>query len=186
MDNNEREFYKKYREEHYCCPKCHSHFYSSTLAAYCLTPGHEDEYEDCNSVECFVCGWKGITHDLKPKPQKIGYKIGLYDYENLVIPYDEKIYDNKEEAKKRVDELSKQKRADGYHYTFYEIEIKENNRYIHNKTGNPYSLVTDNFMFKDNGEWRRGLILYKTEYYNPDGEYFARTKEDFKKNFTKV
>ena len=56
-------------------------------------------------------------------------------------------------------------------------------KYIHIKTGNPYSLVTDNFMFKDNGTWRRGLILYKTEYHNPDGEYFARTKEDFYKNF---
>ena len=31
-------------------------------------------------------------------------------------------------------------------------------RYIHTKTGNPYSLVTDNFMFKDNGEWRRFFI----------------------------
>ena len=59
-------------------------------------------------------------------------------------------------------------------------------RYIHIKTGNPYSLVTDNFMFKDNGEWRRGLCLYKTEYYNPDGEYFARTREDFDKNFKPI
>jgi hypothetical protein len=57
--------------------------------------------------------------------------------------------------------------------------------YIHKKTGNPYSLITDNFMFKDNGEWRRGLCLYKTEYENPDGEYFARTKEDFYSSFEK-
>ena len=56
-------------------------------------------------------------------------------------------------------------------------------KYIHTKTGNPYSLVTDNFMFKDNGIWRRELCLYKTEYHNPDGEYFARTREDFYKNF---
>ena len=59
-------------------------------------------------------------------------------------------------------------------------------RYIHKRTGNPYSLVTDNFMFKDNGSWIRGLILYKTEYDNPDGEYFARRPEDFYKNFEKV
>lgn len=59
-------------------------------------------------------------------------------------------------------------------------------KYIHTKTGNPYSLVTDNFMFKDHGVWRRELILYKTEYHNPDGEYFARTREDFYKNFKKV
>ena len=32
-------------------------------------------------------------------------------------------------------------------------------------------------------EWRRGLCLYKTEYENPDGEYFARTREDFYGNF---
>ena len=59
-------------------------------------------------------------------------------------------------------------------------------KYIHKKTGNPYSLVTNNFMFKDNGSWIRGLILYKTEYDNPDGEYFARRPEDFYKNFEKV
>ena len=59
-------------------------------------------------------------------------------------------------------------------------------KYIHKKTGNPYSLITDNFMLKQNGEWLRGLILYKTEYNNPDGEYFARTKEDFFTNFDEV
>jgi len=47
-------------------------------------------------------------------------------------------------------------------------------------------MVTDNFMFKENGEWRRGLILYHTEYENPDGEYFARTPEDFYANFKEV
>lgn len=63
------------------------------------------------------------------------------------------------------------------------VESDSLNRYIHIKTGNPYSVITDNFMFKDNGEWCRGLVLYKSEYYNSDGEYFARTKEDFCKNF---
>jgi hypothetical protein len=57
------------------------------------------------------------------------------------------------------------------------------NIYIHKKSGNPYSVVTDNFMFKQNGEWIRGLVLYKTEYDNPDGEYFARTREDFYNSF---
>lgn len=56
-------------------------------------------------------------------------------------------------------------------------------KYIHKKTGNPYRVVTDNFMFKDNGEWRRGLVLYETLYDNPDGKYFARTKEDFDDSF---
>lgn len=56
-------------------------------------------------------------------------------------------------------------------------------RYIHTKTGNEYSLITDKFMFKQNGAWLKDLVLYKTEYDNPDGEYFARTKEDFFANF---
>ena len=59
-------------------------------------------------------------------------------------------------------------------------------KFRHIKTGNLYSLVTDNFMFKDQGEWRRELCLYKTEYYNPDGEYFARTREDFYENFKPI
>lgn len=66
-----------------------------------------------------------------------------------------------------------------------EIRIKLKT-YIHKKTGNPYSLVTDNFMFKQNGEWIRGLILYQTEYKNPDGKFFAREPEDFYKNFKEV
>lgn len=61
--------------------------------------------------------------------------------------------------------------------------MEKGERYIHIKSMNPYTLITDNFMFKDNGEWRRGLCLYKTEYNNPDGEYFARTREDFENNF---
>ena len=56
-------------------------------------------------------------------------------------------------------------------------------KFIHKKTGKPYSLITENFMFKDNGEWRRGLILYQTLYDNPDGKFFARTPEDFFENF---
>ena len=56
-------------------------------------------------------------------------------------------------------------------------------KYIHKKTGKPYGLVTDNFMFKENGEWRRGLVLYQTLYDNPDGKFFARTPEDFFENF---
>ena len=40
-------------------------------------------------------------------------------------------------------------------------------KYIHKKTGRPYRMVTDNFMIKENGEWRRGFILYETLYDNP-------------------
>ena len=53
------------------------------------------------------------------------------------------------------------------------MEIELNKPYTHTKTGRPYTLITNNFMFKEphrdsNGElkyeWRRGLCLYKTEY----------------------
>ena len=63
------------------------------------------------------------------------------------------------------------------------LELKPGCLYIHKKTGKLYTLITDNFMFKDNGVWRKGLCLYKTEYDNPDGEYFARTREDFSNSF---
>lgn len=56
-------------------------------------------------------------------------------------------------------------------------------KFIHKKTGKLYGLVTENFMFKENGEWRRGLILYQTLYNNPDGKFFARTPEDLFENF---
>lgn len=56
-------------------------------------------------------------------------------------------------------------------------------RYFHLKTGNPYELITDNHMVKLNGEWIKGLVLYEAKYYNPDGYYFARTKEDFDEHF---
>jgi len=57
--------------------------------------------------------------------------------------------------------------------------------YIHVKSGKPYTLVAKT-MFKQNGEWIKNLILYKTEYDNPDGEYFVRTEEDFNLNFKEV
>ena len=59
-------------------------------------------------------------------------------------------------------------------------------KFIHKKTGKHYGLVTENFMFKENGEWRKGLILYQTLYDNPDGKFFARTPEDFFENFEEI
>ena len=41
-------------------------------------------------------------------------------------------------------------------------------------------------VFKENGKWRRGLILYQTLYDNPDGKFFARTPEDFFENFEEI
>lgn len=56
-------------------------------------------------------------------------------------------------------------------------------KYIHKKTGNPYKVVTDKFMFKQDGKWIKNLVLYETFYDNHDGKYFARTREDFNENF---
>lgn len=58
--------------------------------------------------------------------------------------------------------------------------------YRHKKTGKPYLVITDNLRFKQDGKWFEGLVLYQTLYQNPDGMYFARTKEDFEENFEKV
>jgi hypothetical protein len=55
--------------------------------------------------------------------------------------------------------------------------------YRHKKTGNLYKIVSDNFMFKQDGKWLKGLVLYEALYDNPDGKYFARTKEDFDEHF---
>jgi len=61
--------------------------------------------------------------------------------------------------------------------------LKPGYLYIHKKTGKPYTLIADNFMFKEDGVWKKDLCLYKTLYDNPDGKYFARTREDFSNSF---
>ena len=65
----------------------------------------------------------------------------------------------------------------------HELSFNSSNIWIHKKTGNPYTIVTPNFIHKKDGEWIRNLILYHTEYYNPDGEYFSREPEDFYTSF---
>ena len=55
--------------------------------------------------------------------------------------------------------------------------------YKHKKSGKPYTIVANNIMFKQNGKWIKNLVLYRTQYDNPDGEFFVRTKEDFEANF---
>ena len=59
-------------------------------------------------------------------------------------------------------------------------------KYIHTKTGKPYSVVTEHAMFKLDGVWVKDLVIYQTEYENPDGKYFIRTKEDFDAHFVEV
>ena len=122
---NTSEFYKKYRNEHYCCPKCHSKCYESTLVAYILDEKHPELYKDRNTIDCCVCGWKGIYHQLIPKPVEIGYKIAFTDYEGLVKPYDNKIYP-KNKANYIVTQLNdekKQRNERGGTYIYYEVDL---------------------------------------------------------------
>ena len=63
------------------------------------------------------------------------------------------------------------------------ITLKPGCLYIHKKTGKPYALITDKFMFKEDGIWKKDLCLYQALYDNLDGKYFARTKEDFSNSF---
>ena len=119
-------FYEKYHQEHYCCPKCHCKNYSTTLAAYILVPGKEDEYIDRNSVECLNCGWKGIYHDLAPKPEKTGFKIGVVNFSNHKeqnSEYDGKIY-SEAEANALKEQLNDSRDSNNMFYYVFEVEIK--------------------------------------------------------------
>ena len=118
-----QKFYEQYHQEHYCCPKCHCRNYSTTLAAYILRPGKEDEYKDCNDVKCTSCGWIGIFHDLVPKPEKTGFKVGVVDSSNDFSEYDGKIYPESE-AKELVLRLEKSNDADKKMFYAFEVEMK--------------------------------------------------------------
>ena len=66
----------------------------------------------------------------------------------------------------------------------------------HKKTGEPALLLQSNIKVKsvkdfdeDNNpiyEWQDGFVLYKTEYYKPEGTFFVRDKKDFYDNYEKV
>lgn len=121
-----QEFYEWYHNEHYCCPKCHAKNYSTTLAGYIYVPGKEDEYKDCNSVECISCGWKGIFHSLIPKPEKTGFKVGVVDFSKepkQFSEYDGKIY-SETEAKALAKELDRAADSNEKMYYAFEVEIK--------------------------------------------------------------
>jgi hypothetical protein len=72
--------------------------------------------------------------------------------------------------------------AEGYAQAKKDI-MASGKKAIHKKTGNLCKIVTDNFMFKQDGKWIKNLVLYEALYDNPDGKYFARTKEDFEEHF---
>jgi hypothetical protein len=131
MENREdykkrEKFFEKYRKEHYCCPKCHSKNYSTTLAGYILIPGKEDEYKDMNSVECISCGWKGIFHSLAPKPEKTGFKVGVVDFsqgKEQFSEYDGVVYTEKK-AKALAERLENLGDTDKKMYYAFEVEVK--------------------------------------------------------------
>lgn len=56
----------------------------------------------------------------------------------------------------------------------------------HIKSGKLYRKLSDKFMFKENGIWRKALVLYEALYQNPDSQHFSRTKEDFEEHFVEV
>ena len=56
----------------------------------------------------------------------------------------------------------------------------------HIKSGKLYRKLSDKFMFKENGIWKKALVLYEALYQNPDSQHFSRTKVDFEENFVEV
>ena len=56
----------------------------------------------------------------------------------------------------------------------------------HIKSGKLYRKLSDKFMFKENGIWKKALVLYEALYQNPDSQHFSRTKEDFDEHFVEV
>jgi hypothetical protein len=119
------EYMEQYHKEHYCCPVCQSKNYSCTMVGFIYDPGHPEDYKDSNSVHCYTCGWKGVVHDLVPKPPKTGYKFAYLtgDREDKCVNYSDIVYklEDKDELKKMCDTIQKQN-TDKYVY-FYEVKI---------------------------------------------------------------
>lgn len=88
------EFIKKYNKEHACCPKCHGRNISSTLVGYRYDENHPEEYKNKNSVKCHDCGWKGIFHDLVPRP--------LIMDKDTIIEISNQIQKRADEYKKKI------------------------------------------------------------------------------------
>ena len=102
MTFNSEKFYRDYHNAHYYCPNCGSRNFSCTLMGFILDESHPEEYKDRNHVTCHNCGWKGIYHDLAPKPEINDFKetlkkvTGIYYSEELaddLLDMARKIYD---------------------------------------------------------------------------------------------
>lgn len=56
----------------------------------------------------------------------------------------------------------------------------------HIKSGKLYRKLSDKSMFKENGIWKKALVLYEALYQNRCSQHFSRTKEDFDEYFVEV
>ena len=56
----------------------------------------------------------------------------------------------------------------------------------HIKSGKLYRKLSDKFMFKENGIWKKALVLYEALYNNQGSQHFYRTKEDLEEHFVEV
>lgn len=68
-----KELKKEYYEIHEVCPKCYSTCdnYDDTYVNFLIHFHNIKTFKDQNKITCYVCGWKGITHDLIKKPKEI-------------------------------------------------------------------------------------------------------------------
>lgn len=87
------EFFKKYDEEHKCCPKCGNERYSTTFIEYPLNLEHPDEYKDKNDCTCSSCGDKHITHDRISKSDIIAKLTSNYPEKIKLYHFNPNTYD---------------------------------------------------------------------------------------------
>ena len=62
-------FMTQYNKDHKMCPLCGSEHYSTTLVGYILDMNNKEAYKDENYIECTICDFKGIAHDLISEEQ---------------------------------------------------------------------------------------------------------------------
>lgn len=93
------------------------------MAGFIYDENHPENYKDENSVTCNICGWKGIKHDLIPKTEKTGFKICYWDQLYRTHNYNDTIYNSKDEAKEKCEQLHDKYKKVNIEFNPYEIEI---------------------------------------------------------------
>ncbi len=56
----------EYRKLHVLCPGCGSEDVAHTCVGHLMV--NWTRYRDDNRASCAHCGWRGIVHDLVPRP----------------------------------------------------------------------------------------------------------------------